>query len=90
MTDLAPKLDAPPEPSGNAEITIPAWLALGLQANPKAWENFNALPPSHQKRYIGWLSSAKREETRQKRLQEAIHLLLERKRLGIGPGEVRK
>jgi uncharacterized protein YdeI (YjbR/CyaY-like superfamily) len=83
-------LEAPPKPPVRAEITIPAWLALGLQADPQAWENFNALPPSHQKRYIGWLSAAKREETRQKRLEEAIRLLLEKKRLGIGPGEVRK
>lgn len=83
-------LDAPPAPAALGEITIPAWLALGLQASRRAWKNFCALPASHQKRYVGWLSSAKRLETRQKRLQEAVRLLEENRRLGMGPGEVRK
>jgi uncharacterized protein YdeI (YjbR/CyaY-like superfamily) len=61
-----------------------------LRTSPLAWENFEKLPPSHQRRYIVWISDAKRDETRQKRIREAIALLEGNKRLGIGPGEVRK
>jgi uncharacterized protein YdeI (YjbR/CyaY-like superfamily) len=71
-------------------LPLPDWLEAGLKASPHAWENFEKLPPSHQRRYIGWISDAKREETRQKRIREAIALLEVSKRLGIGPGEVRK
>jgi uncharacterized protein YdeI (YjbR/CyaY-like superfamily) len=77
---------APPADPG----TVPAWLAEGLRKNPTAWENFQRLPPSHQRRYILWIASAKKDETRQRRLGEAVGLLERDKRLGLGPGEVRK
>ena len=68
----------------------PEWLVVALRSRPAAWKSFNALPPSHQRRYVGWISSAKRDETRKKRVAEALALLEENKRLGLGPGEVRK
>jgi uncharacterized protein YdeI (YjbR/CyaY-like superfamily) len=71
-------------------LSLPDWMKTGLQTSPLAWENFCKLPPSHQRRYVGWITSAKREETQQKRIQEAITLLEQNKRLGIGPDEVRK
>jgi uncharacterized protein YdeI (YjbR/CyaY-like superfamily) len=49
----------------------------------KAWENFNRLPPSHRRNYIGWISDAKREETRQRRIGEAIEKLEKNERLGL-------
>jgi uncharacterized protein YdeI (YjbR/CyaY-like superfamily) len=72
------------------DMPPPGWLKTGLRTSPLAWENFEKLPPSHQRRYIAWISDAKREETRRKRIREAIALLEGNKRLGIGPGEVRK
>ena len=83
-----PDVDAPrPRPP---TLALPGWLKTAFKANARAWENFEKLPPSHQRRYIGWISDARREETRQKRIQEAIALLEGNKRIGIGPGEVRK
>lgn len=72
------------------ELPSPDWLEAVLRNDPMAWANFQDLPPSHQRRYIGWISDAKREETRRRRIQEAILLLRENKRIGLGPGEVRK
>lgn len=69
---------------------IPDWLTKAIQANAIAWRNFTSLPGSYQRRYVGWILSAKREETRDKRVTEAISLLVDNKRLGLGPGEVRK
>ncbi len=76
-----PQADAPrpkrPPP------TLPGWLKAGLTTNPKAWENFNRLPPSHRRAYIGWISDAKKEETRQRRIREAIRMLEKNERLGM-------
>jgi uncharacterized protein YdeI (YjbR/CyaY-like superfamily) len=58
-------------------------LKEGLMASPRAWENFSKLPPSHQRNYILWVSDAKREETRQRRMREAIGRLEKNERLGL-------
>jgi uncharacterized protein YdeI (YjbR/CyaY-like superfamily) len=65
------------------ELPLPAWLKEGLMTSPTAWENFSKLPPSHQRNYILWVSDAKREETRQKRIKEAIERLEKNERLGL-------
>mgnify|MGYP002737598480 CR=1 FL=1 len=98
VTSITEKLDltAPPavprKPTtiDSAIAHASEWLVGALRGSPLAWKNFDALPPSHQRRYVGWISSAKRDETRMKRVAEAIALLEENKRLGLGPGEVRK
>ncbi len=66
-----------------AELPLPDWLKAGLMTSPKAWENFNSLPPSHRRNYIGWISDAKKEETRQRRIREAIERLEKNERLGM-------
>jgi uncharacterized protein YdeI (YjbR/CyaY-like superfamily) len=75
--------DAVGERPKRAPLPLPDWLKTGLMTSPKAWENFNALPASHRRNYIGWISDAKREETRQRRIQEAIQMLEKNQRLGI-------
>ncbi len=72
-------LDEPP--TAKKEFTVPDWIAAGLKTSPRAWKNFLGLPLSHKKRYVAWLSSAKKEETRQKNLQKAIKMLEENQRL---------
>jgi uncharacterized protein YdeI (YjbR/CyaY-like superfamily) len=64
-------------------LPLPDWLKEGLMTNPAAWENFQKLAPSHQRNYIGWISDAKREETRQRRIQEAIGRLEKNETLGL-------
>jgi uncharacterized protein YdeI (YjbR/CyaY-like superfamily) len=61
----------------------PAYLRKTLKENEPAWTNFEKLPPSHRKAYIGWIDEAKKEETRQRRIAEAIALLKQKKRLGM-------
>ncbi len=74
-------LDAPLPPIAKKEFALPEWIAAGLKASPLAWENFSKLPPSHQKRYVAWLSSGKKEETRQRNLQKAVKMLERNERL---------
>jgi uncharacterized protein YdeI (YjbR/CyaY-like superfamily) len=64
-------------------LPLPDWLKAGLETSPRAWENFNRLPPSHQRNYIGWISDAKKEETRQRRILEAIRMLEKGEKLGF-------
>ena len=62
---------------------VPKSIFKGLKANAAAWQSFQKLPPSHQRRYLGWIASAKREETQQKRLREAIKMLAAGQRIGL-------
>ena len=64
-----------PKPQPN----VPADLVAALKKNAKARTTFDAFPPSHQREYIEWLTEAKRDETRQKRLTQAIEWLAEGK-----------
>lgn len=57
----------------------PSELIELLKSNPKAKAAFDSFPPSHQKEYINWITEAKREETKQRRLQQTIENLLEGK-----------
>lgn len=64
-------------------LTIPDYIRRALTANKIAWKNFNNLASSYQENYINWIMAAKKEETRSKRLQEAIQLLEQNKKLGM-------
>lgn len=62
---------------------LPASMEKELKKHKEAWEYFQSLAPSHKRQYVGWLVSAKREETKTKRLQEAIKLLTDKQKLGM-------
>jgi uncharacterized protein YdeI (YjbR/CyaY-like superfamily) len=62
---------------------LPAIILRELKKHPKAFEFFNSLAPSYREIYIGWITSAKQETTRTKRLNEAILLLEQNKKLGL-------
>ena len=58
---------------------VPEELLKLLEAEPKARAVFESLPPSHQREYTNWITEAKREGTKQRRLQQTIENLLEGK-----------
>jgi uncharacterized protein YdeI (YjbR/CyaY-like superfamily) len=53
-----------------------------FQENPAAWEFFSARPPSYRKAAIWWVVSAKREETRERRLRTLIEDSAQERLLG--------
>jgi hypothetical protein len=55
---------------------LPDDFKILLNENPEAEVFFKKLSYSHQKEYVQWIISAKKEETRQRRLKEAIVRLL--------------
>lgn len=53
---------------------IPTNLQEAFDNNQKAFENYQNLARGYRKSYLSWLHSAKREETRMKRISEIIKL----------------
>jgi uncharacterized protein YdeI (YjbR/CyaY-like superfamily) len=62
-----------------AELEIPEDLMLRLSKNKKARTVFDSFAPSHRKEYILWITEAKTEVTRNKRIETAIEWLSEGK-----------
>ena len=54
--------------------------ALALPKHKKARAVFDTFPPGQRREYIEWITEAKREETRKKRLAQTIEWLAEGKR----------
>jgi uncharacterized protein YdeI (YjbR/CyaY-like superfamily) len=54
-----------------------------LKKNSRAKEIFENLSPSHKKQYLGWIEVAKRPETKERRIKEAITLLEKGEKLGL-------
>jgi uncharacterized protein YdeI (YjbR/CyaY-like superfamily) len=55
---------------------IPKDLQREFDKNEKAYYNYQNFAPSYKKSYLYWLNQAKRETTRQKRIDEIINLCL--------------
>jgi uncharacterized protein YdeI (YjbR/CyaY-like superfamily) len=60
-------------------LETPDYLVKKLVSNPRAKEIFEAKSNSFRKEYIVWISDAKIEETRQKRMDEALEWISEGK-----------
>lgn len=65
------------------EIPLTPETEKGLKTSPEAWNNFNQMAPGYRKQYVAWLQSAKKPETRKRRLAEAIRMLEENQKPGM-------
>ena len=65
------------EPRG---LEIPEDLIWALDDNQQAKAKFDKFAPSHRKAYIEWIEGARKAETRQRRIQQAIDMIVEGKR----------
>src|SRR5262245_53544589 len=81
-SDLETPTSVPPK-RFSMNSPLPELFASALSANPAASENFSKLAPSYRRKYVGWVMTAKKEETRQRRLAEAIRLLEGNEKLGL-------
>ena len=73
-----PWREGPPRPKPT--IAVPQDFGAALAANPAAAQFFDGLAPSHRYEYLQWITEAKRDETRVKRLGQALEWLAEGKR----------
>jgi len=69
----------------NAPRTLPAEAEKRFRANRKAWEFFSAQPPWYRRVTIYWVLSAKKEETRERRLATLIEDSANGRRIGLLP-----
>lgn len=62
-----------------AAVKAPDYFTKELKKNKKAHAVFEAFSPSHRKEYVEWITDAKSEETRNKRMTQAIEWIAEGK-----------
>ncbi len=61
------------------KLVVPDYFKDVMKKNKKAWTSFDAFSYSHKKEYVEWVTEAKTEETRNKRLVQAVEWLAEGK-----------
>jgi uncharacterized protein YdeI (YjbR/CyaY-like superfamily) len=59
--------------------TVPADVSAALKKNAKARAAFEAFSPSHRREYIEWITEAKTDATRERRLTQAVEWMAEGK-----------
>jgi uncharacterized protein YdeI (YjbR/CyaY-like superfamily) len=74
-------------------VKVPAPLVAAFKADKKAQAGFAAMSPSHKREYVEWIADAKSDETRNRRLAQAVEWMAEGKsrhwkyqRQGLGLG----
>lgn len=67
------------KPGTRRPIPVPADFQAALAKNARARKSFEGFAPSHRREYLEWITEAKRVETREKRIAQAIEWLAEGK-----------
>ena len=72
---------ARPRSTAKKEVGVPDDLAAALAKNARARATFEGFSYSHRKEYVDWINTAKREQTRARRLATTLEWLSEGKHL---------
>jgi uncharacterized protein YdeI (YjbR/CyaY-like superfamily) len=73
------KLPSKTKSTEKAIIEVPEYFIKALKKNKAAWKIFDAFAYSHKKEYVQWITEAKTEETRNKRIASAVEMIAEGK-----------
>jgi uncharacterized protein YdeI (YjbR/CyaY-like superfamily) len=79
LNDAGVSVPRKPKSAAPKTVTVPADLTAALKKNKKAQTAFDAFRPSHKREYIEWITEAKRDETRARRLKTAVAQMAEGK-----------
>ena len=79
LNDKGVKLAAKPKAADKKELFVPDYFLKALSKNKKALQIFTAFSYSHKKEYVQWITEAKTEETKNKRIASAIEMIAENK-----------
>lgn len=60
-------------------VSVPPELAQALQRHPEAKAAFDAFSASHRREYAEWITEARKPETKERRVQQALEMLAEGK-----------
>ncbi|MEO6328761.1 MAG: YdeI/OmpD-associated family protein [Ginsengibacter sp.] len=81
LNDEGIKLPPRKKDTEKKELIIPGYFTKALIKNKNAYKTFEAFSPSHKKEYVQWITEAKTEETRNRRIAKAIEQIAESKGL---------
>jgi uncharacterized protein YdeI (YjbR/CyaY-like superfamily) len=62
---------------------LPAYIARAFKANRSAWRHFESLARTYRRDFVVWIATAKRPETRTRRIRQSIELLSAGRKLGL-------
>jgi uncharacterized protein YdeI (YjbR/CyaY-like superfamily) len=65
-------IERPKKKAASRPVTIPAELSAALKKNKAASKAFELFSPSHRREYAMWIDEAKRPETKEKRVAQAV------------------
>src|SRR5262245_10811494 len=71
LNDQGIQVERKPKPAPKP-VKVPADLAAALKKSGKARTAFDAFSPSHKREYIEWITEAKTDATRSRRLAQAV------------------
>lgn len=78
--EAAEKNPPKPKPKKAAKaLKVPPYLAAAIKKNKKAQATWDGFSPSHRNEYVQWVTEAKQEETRNRRIAQTIEWLAEGK-----------
>lgn len=66
-------------PAGKKELSAPAYFKAALTRNQAALTTFENFSPSHKREYVEWVTEARQDATRERRLVQAIEWMAEGK-----------
>ncbi|HYT38559.1 MAG TPA: YdeI/OmpD-associated family protein [Acidimicrobiia bacterium] len=70
LVDVVIELDTAPR-----DVEVPEALAVALANDSEAMAAFDGMAFTHRKEYARWVAEAKREETRRRRVQQALEMI---------------
>lgn len=79
LNDEGIKLPPRKKETEKKDIVIPGYFMKAINKNKKAQKAFEAFSPSHKKEYVQWITEAKTEETRVRRMETALEWIAEGK-----------
>ena len=79
LNEMGIKVATKPRSKEKKELEIPDYFMKALKKNKAAFQAFEAFSYSHRKEYVEWVTEAKTEETRNKRMASAVEMMSEGK-----------
>ena len=79
LNEQGVKVPRAPRRAAPKIVKVPGDLAAALKRSKKAQAGFDGLSPGHKREYIDWITEAKSDETRRRRLAQAIEWMAEGK-----------
>jgi uncharacterized protein YdeI (YjbR/CyaY-like superfamily) len=78
LNEMGAKVERP-KPVKNQKVTVPAYFKKAIEKNKAANKVFEEFSPSKKKDYVDWISEAKTDDTREKRMKAAVEWIAEGK-----------